>query len=304
MPAVNTMSVPVPHTRSAMVPGAGNAAEDAILLARLAAVNMTPFTAQHGAAYAAFTGITDRKTAMRLHRAHVHWDDVHAYDATGLIDPAHYDLMVELRTAGLKPSRVVKWRDLLERYRFSGPFIIESIQSLHSTGKTPTQVEPYLVEATRPGAVPWTVDTIVLLVRHTIDPQQARQWVAIGVLNPALMASLNGLECSPAFVSPWVTSTLGQTQAPITPTDFERAYRPLFLVAQHNSRLAQAALVARTEPALLRAWLATGCDPTRIGLYLLARIGLDEWLNEVTVREMPEDTLATLAGMYGDSHIT
>jgi hypothetical protein len=86
--------------------------EDAILRATRAADNPVPFTAEHRAAYAAFCGITDHKSARALHRANVTWDDVHEYTAQG-ISVDGFNQMISLRRAGVTPEILHTWNQHL-----------------------------------------------------------------------------------------------------------------------------------------------------------------------------------------------
>lgn len=275
-------------TRHTSVPGPGDAVADAILRARQERQNLTRFTNEHSAAYAAFCGITDRTTAMRLHRGGVDWDAVNAYAKTS-IGPLNYDLMVEYTAAGATPADVKAWDAAFTAWGWH-PTLGRHPLMFVEAHLAPSDVAPY---ATSPATQAWDERTIVAAVRRRITPGRAEAYIGAGISRAQDMLTLAGLGARPRYVYEYRRTHPGRLDA----RAYIRAWSLAHTVAAHRPNLLDVFVTHDVCEADMRAWCATNETDERIGLLVRAGVTHTEWATIPTIRTTEHDVLAAMAAL-------
>lgn len=279
--------------RGPAVPGPSHDTEDAILKARMERINTEAFTAQHMAAYAAFAGIDDRATALKLHRGSVTWDDMDAYSATGLIKATSYDLMITLTSLGLTPAKVKAWQRVLLPRRGTG-VVLDEIRLYAATDLTRTQVGTYMADPTGQHLPARYV--IELLNAHVLI-EDFHQWHAAGVQNVNALVVLHQHGCSPALARHLLTDpTIGHysdaTKLALHCLRLTRTCNP-------DPHLLRAGLLTHASAEDVRAWHQCDLDPHRAALFMSAGYAATDWDTNPLVRDADDASLAMLAGLRG-----
>lgn len=288
------MPAPAVRTyRGPAIPGPSHDTEDAILKARLARANTEPFTAHHMAAYAAYAGISDRTTALKLHRGSVTWDDVDAYSATGLIKPTSYTLMIELASLALTPAKVKAWQQVLLPRRGNG--VLAEIRLYAATDLTRTEVATYMAD---PIGQNMKARDVIELLGAGVRIDDYHQWRSVDVQNIDAIAVLHQHGCTPALANHLLTDpTIGHyrdgTQLALHCLRLTRTCTP-------DPHLLRAGLLTHASGEDVRAWHLTGLDPQRAALFMSAGYATSDWTDNPQVRTADNDSLAMLAGLRGN----
>jgi hypothetical protein len=290
--------------RTATLPfvAAGDDIADAGLKARAALNNPEPFTNEHAAAYYAFAGITDRITAVSLHRAFLTWDDVNDYSSAG-IGLTAFQRMIDLRRAGVTSVRYRLWKSAVPTLDDA------SLKAYSAAALEPEQVVPYLSSVPDPRC---TGPTGVRLLDRTAVSNQAHERALI----PRMIDVGLTPEVSVAYQVYGVASLSNQIvlhRQGITADVIRdyRAARPRTFVERDFLSLVGAALLySDGDPAIpsavlchggtaddVRAWKATGQPDDRIHLYLNAGYTAVEVINDPLIRDADARTLGLLASL-------
>lgn len=196
--AAGTFRAAAPHRSSTFCPTAADPDGDALLKARAATANPERFTAEHRAAYAAFAGITDEKTARMLHRSSVSWDDVDHYTRLGVGSDA-FTQMCDLSRAGISPVVYEVWADLIRSHQVRKEHIIFYRQR----NIRAAQVAAYLTGTadTDPSdAYLWGIPS---LIDAHVAPDTAAAYRRAGVGTPNKIRDLHTIGCTATTVTAW-----------------------------------------------------------------------------------------------------
>jgi hypothetical protein len=292
-----------PRTRASAVPGPGNPGEDDILRARRSIQNLDRFTPEHMAAYAAFAGITDRRTAQALHRHHVTWDDVNDYAANDLIGSTSYQDMRLLGSVGVTPAHLNAWTEQFKRdpaHRTANEYgvvaaprglTVNVIVAYTIQGITPSQAQPWNAVTF---AAHWDPQAIGYLIKSGVSPDVAEAYVQAGVTQPRVIGPLFRGGCCPETVRAFRRANPQQQNV-------LAAHGALLLAAKQDQALARAAMRIAADPTVLAAWVATGENPTRIALFLHSGYSPNEWHANPEVRDLDDATLDVMAALF-DRH--
>lgn len=271
-------------TRSVSVMGPGDPLGDDLLRARQSRLNTAAFSAEHGAAYAAFAGITDRATAMMLHRHGVDWDDVNAYAATSVPISA-YKAMCDLSVAGVRPADVTAWDKVAQR--IDRAIYPHDMIAFAQVDLTVTQTEPYLAHLPTRQLPPYvTAD----LIKHQISVGRFDAYQRAGITTARNMVILASLGCRPKYVFDYK-----RHHGRVNEADYLRAYN---CARVHSGRLHEIThefVTAGTPEADIDGWAASTETPTRVTLFVRAGISHHEWVSDPTVRDATDHTIALLA---------
>lgn len=290
-------------TRTTVLPGPSHDTEDALLKARLSTLNTTPFTAEHMAAYAAFASITDRKTALDLHRHGVTWDDVNDYPDAGGILASDFATMKRLSLGGLRPAILRDWNQMCSKH-LGVPVHPESLIPFVQAGISIEQAEPYYVAiAAHPNLLGWVPADIVRLVGGNIDVATACEFGLAGIRSPGSVVYLHRNGCRPTTVADYARAAGKATDTGTFEREFTNLYMSMSAVLDRPALVRVAVANNATHEAAL-AWNATGESLMRVDLFMKARVSADEWNNDPTVREADAAALAMLAALTGHSGVT
>lgn len=259
-----------------------------LLRARAQAANPDPFTAEHAAAYYAFASVADRKDAVALWRANVHWDDVNAYGETGL-SFTNYNLMITMMGDGITPAVLRTWKTACSNLPYT------AMKVFTKAGLTPGQVAPYITA--RPDGTPAPVSTgdynlVPDLIRVGIKPLRAHHYRAAGIPKVRDMLDLNRLGCRPAVIYAH-KANVGEA---FTAPGFVTRYRQARTSAPAD--FVNALIAVGATPDAITEWHATGIAADTVGLLVGAGISPTEYTTNPDIAA-DADALAAMAGLRG-----
>ena len=277
--------------RSASVPGPSHHIDDAVLKARLATKNQTPFSAEHSAAYAAFAGITSRATALMLHSENVGWDAVNDYTATDLVGATQYTTMVALMQAGVTPADLSKWDRLIAPHSLGTR--VSEVLIYAQANLSPADVARH-VKARTPGRgapIPWDAAAITVFVKAGLSPARIGEWEAAGVIKADHVSTLERLGCTPALAEAYMARVHRNTREVV------RRFTVLLAATSQCQTLARAAFQVNATLDEVSAWRKTGLPTEQAARFVSAQVSAHEWVSDPTIRAADDATLDMLAAL-------
>jgi hypothetical protein len=280
--------------RTASLPfvAAGDDTADALLKARVATANREPFTAEHSAAYAAFAGITDRKTALALHRGNVSFDDVSDYSGAG-VGLTAYRRMIALRADGITPAVLAAWAPLGLPDDLLGACVRADL--------TPDVVRPYL-----PLFVTSTFSNsgssadrshIPDMVAAGLTAEASLRYTDLSVRTIANQILLHRKGCTPDVINAYRQATTARV-----PEDSFLRWYCQSVAACGGPSLPNAVYATGGSHADVLDWLATGHPVDLVTLFIRAGFTATEVSGSPAIATMSPKTLIGLGSLRGHVH--
>lgn len=192
-PGARYSARPIIGRSGAGIPGSTDPDLDQAL--RLRRRNPEAFTAEHAAAYAAFAGITDRRTALNLHTHCVDWDAVDAYTAAG-VGRDNFTAMCNLADHGITPAQYLGWADVQLG-------LTRMADCIHA-GLSAAQVKSYL------DCIPqswWNNARLPDLVTSGMRPGRVEQFILLGVGNLPTLLLLHRIGARPRTIRGYIAAS-------------------------------------------------------------------------------------------------
>lgn len=272
-------------TSSTRIGGPSDSLEDALLRVRAARLNSDPFTAQHMAAYAAFAGITDRKTAQMLHRENVTWDDVNSFAGISDVNCLDYQHFVRLKRAGLTLDDQAAWTHIQDTHHVT--VRADTRIKYAEANIRPDTVGPFIVVGL--GSTIATTGFTIAALDANLTATQARAWFDEGCTSDTLLTYATTLGLTVGDLRSW------KAAAQIDERGIQTTKLSAYLSAL-KGRLGPSELLIEmfriaATPAQADAWTAIPIPPARAALYMIAGFSADEWAASADVRAMDDATL-------------